>query len=116
MDDNSVIIDTDSSQDTICSICLEQITKDAYTKLLCKHYFHIGCIVAWLSTGNNNCPLCKRTVQNEENLNQLPPPIIELEIEPDEIGRKSYELKSIIGCVLTLIVILYLAQLQNQRE
>lgn len=44
-----------------CPICLEdEVPVDV--QLPCAHSFHRGCITAWLSRGNINCPLCNLTL------------------------------------------------------
>jgi Ring finger domain len=54
--------------DSVCSICLvdyedceivqrNYISGKAYTP--CGHFFHKGCIGAWLDTGRRECPCCR---------------------------------------------------------
>lgn len=42
-------------------------------QLPCAHSFHRGCITAWLSRGNNNCPLCNLTLTAD----MVPPSSVE---------------------------------------
>jgi hypothetical protein len=68
-----------------CSICFEEMKSDE--KLVkcittCKNYFHNSCISMWLSTGHDNCPLCrgkwiKTDTNNELVVNILSKPIQE---------------------------------------
>ncbi|KAI9296138.1 hypothetical protein K502DRAFT_289952 [Neoconidiobolus thromboides FSU 785] len=51
----------------MCQVCLtEYVDKDALRILKCQHAFHTDCIDKWLTTGSNNCPVCRRpgTVKN----------------------------------------------------
>ncbi|CAF1063113.1 unnamed protein product [Rotaria sordida] len=48
--------------DPMCAICLESfIDNEKIRKLICLHYFHIGCIDPWL-LANQSCPLCNRNI------------------------------------------------------
>ncbi|EAS03055.1 tetratricopeptide repeat protein (macronuclear) [Tetrahymena thermophila SB210] len=48
-----------SQEQTICSICLEDIQKNKRVRQLnCGHIFHIKCIAQWLSL-NCKCPYCR---------------------------------------------------------
>lgn len=101
----------------ICSICLELMNSEQinYTELSCKHSFHTECIVTWLSMGNRICPLCKQTVNREEELDLLPPPIIEIE-QNNNIIQKNPVLEHIMLCIMTLTLIFYLVHLQMLRR
>ena len=57
-----------------CSICLEEIDKDALTTP-CAHTFHKNCIERWLET-SDMCPLCRtespREIKNSKYTKQAP--------------------------------------------
>lgn len=44
-----------------CQICLADYEAEDTCRRLtkCSHYFHRECIDEWLTTGRNNCPLCR---------------------------------------------------------
>lgn len=49
--------------DTECPICLEQLHKGEYQKVLdCKHCFHKKCIDRWFKKDNDFCPMCRLKV------------------------------------------------------
>jgi hypothetical protein len=50
-------------EDTICSICLENIQIGTLAKVIprCGHKFHEPCIAPWLAN-NATCPYCKRSI------------------------------------------------------
>lgn len=44
-----------------CSICMMEMKKDdKISKLCCKHNFHNGCIMQWLTEYNYKCPVCRK--------------------------------------------------------
>ena len=46
-----------------CPICLEQLHKGEYQKVLdCKHCFHKKCIDRWFKKDNDFCPMCRLKV------------------------------------------------------
>jgi hypothetical protein len=47
-----------------CAICLEDYKHGDNIRVIhnCGHQFHEPCITSWISTGHNNCPLCKKPV------------------------------------------------------
>ena len=48
-----------------CSICLDLMHDKLYTiELECKHRFHAGCILKWV-TQNQRCPLCRSTISKD---------------------------------------------------
>ena len=54
----------DDEDDYECSVCLEPIkVGDRIAKCEAEqcesHIFHKACLESWISTGNNNCPLCR---------------------------------------------------------
>lgn len=57
-----------SSQIDECAICIEQISRDKYCKLLCNHSFCSSCIFQYIETlykSNREdpaCPLCRTTI------------------------------------------------------
>jgi hypothetical protein len=68
-----------------CPVCFEEMKEGeslAQCIITCKNYFHKECINLWLSSGHNNCPLCRAGWINEgeENVENvevilLPTPI-----------------------------------------
>ena len=42
-----------------CCICLEKVGK-ARTKLECGHSFCTKCILGWVLTDHNTCPMCRQ--------------------------------------------------------
>jgi hypothetical protein len=65
-----------------CPVCFEEMKEGeslAQCITTCKNYFHKECINLWLSSGHNNCPLCRAgwVTENEENVEVilLPTPI-----------------------------------------
>ena len=43
-----------------CSICLEEYkSRQHYVNLRCNHGFHKKCIIKWLKSYNNTCPICR---------------------------------------------------------
>jgi hypothetical protein len=65
-----------------CPVCFEEMKEGeslAQCITTCKNYFHKECINLWLSSGHNNCPLCRAgwISENEDNVEVilLPTPI-----------------------------------------
>lgn len=54
-------------EDTVCSICLENIMMGSVAKVIprCGHKFHEPCIVPWLIS-NSICPYCRRSIVFEQ--------------------------------------------------
>ena len=50
-----------------CCICLEKVGK-ARTKLECGHSFCTKCILGWVLTDHNTCPMCRACIDMPENL------------------------------------------------
>ncbi|KAJ9174399.1 hypothetical protein P3X46_013046 [Hevea brasiliensis] len=51
MDDDPVLL---------CAVCKHQFVIDIDAKLLpCNHLFHPDCILPWLNSNHNSCPLCR---------------------------------------------------------
>lgn len=55
-----------------CSICFDAIQARDSINLTCSHIFHLVCLNQWRRTpnlsGNNQCPLCRRRLQQIRNL------------------------------------------------
>ena len=57
-----------------CKICLmDYEPEDELTQLKCdeRHYFHSDCIIRWISEGKNNCPLCRKPIENVDELREM---------------------------------------------
>lgn len=57
-----------------CKICLmEYEAEDEITQLKCdeRHYFHSDCIIRWISEGKNNCPLCRKPIENVNDIRDM---------------------------------------------
>lgn len=56
-----VIAAGDKQLEERCQICLTDYEEGETCRSLtkCAHYFHKECIDEWLTTGRNNCPLCR---------------------------------------------------------
>jgi len=54
---------TKKNNDTICSICLEEIQKNKKKKLYCHHCFHRNCINQWIKLHNNTCLQCRSSIK-----------------------------------------------------
>jgi len=47
----------------LCSVCMCTYEKGEKTKVLpCTHFFHVDCIVPWLTNHSQTCPMCKVNV------------------------------------------------------
>ena len=47
-----------------CPICLKhQNDSDKSVMFICKHYYHKKCIIRWIRSGNNTCPVCKENLK-----------------------------------------------------
>ncbi len=55
------LIDTIQEGDEKCSICLENLEKEA-KKTICNHVFHKQCIYEWINNNKNTCPLCRKNI------------------------------------------------------
>ena len=52
-----------------CSCCLENIYQNDSSITKCAHKFHTSCLVKWVATGKNTCPLCRKLFKlPEENI------------------------------------------------
>ncbi|KAF2639548.1 hypothetical protein P280DRAFT_39797 [Massarina eburnea CBS 473.64] len=48
-----------------CSICMDEVTVGGeVTELPCKHWFHHGCVAAWLSE-HDTCPHCRKSIKKD---------------------------------------------------
>ena len=54
-------------KDDDCVICTETL-KNA-RKLSCNHYFHLICLSKWIEKGNKSCPICRKEINLDLNLN-----------------------------------------------
>ena len=44
----------------VCAVCKDEFVMDVDAKLLpCNHLFHPECILPWLNSNHNSCPLCR---------------------------------------------------------
>ena len=60
-------------QDFMCPICHNDKVRsnETFTSSLCKHTFCKGCIKAWVSRGNDSCPLCRGVMYRNDILNLM---------------------------------------------
>jgi hypothetical protein len=73
MSNNINIFDVDENKDeSKCTICLNYLnTEQTYVLPECNHKFHTNCIMTWMRSGNNRCPLCNNTGINDTEENTL---------------------------------------------
>lgn len=63
--DNAVTV---SSEDAVCSICLDECTSDALQTACCSNHFHRKCLSEWLQTSQDRtCPLCRSDASSALN-------------------------------------------------
>ena len=57
---------------TQCSICMDDLddSRDEHT-LSCSHRFHSACLLSWVLSGNQSCPLCRATT-DQQHAQRLP--------------------------------------------
>ena len=67
-----------TNNNSICSICYENISFETKHYCHCGHHFHCCCINKWIKTGKNNCPICRENIDCSQNQS------IELEEEESE--------------------------------
>eukprot|EP00532_Pseudo-nitzschia_australis_P016740 CAMPEP_0168257434 /NCGR_PEP_ID=MMETSP0141_2-20121125/6506_1 /TAXON_ID=44445 /ORGANISM="Pseudo-nitzschia australis, Strain 10249 10 AB" /LENGTH=292 /DNA_ID=CAMNT_0008194441 /DNA_START=55 /DNA_END=933 /DNA_ORIENTATION=- len=55
-----------------CPICIQDINvgDEVGHSELCRHLFHLDCIVDWLSTGSTLCPCCRRVILTKVELEE----------------------------------------------
>lgn len=64
VDENRVPVTTIvcNNNETMCSICMEVLTRDeSVMRLQCEHMFHADCVRQWVQT-KNQCPLCRAII------------------------------------------------------
>ena len=49
-----------------CCCCLENINKVDNTVTKCNHSIHTSCLIKWIRTGKNTCPLCRDALTDNE--------------------------------------------------
>ena len=49
---------TNSAEEPVCPICVENMLDEECIYLPCGHFFHSGCIQRWLDV-SNSCPICR---------------------------------------------------------
>jgi hypothetical protein len=60
-------LDDDSEDQNLCSICrADFIDGEIIRKLNCSHLFHSSCILKWLRTKSNKCPMCREELGEGE--------------------------------------------------
>lgn len=70
-DHNDSNLDTDSSQEPVCSICLGEYGSDDHVlrSKTCPHEFHKECVMDWLQRQiNTECPCCRSPMVDEEDV------------------------------------------------
>ena len=64
---NTQKYDSIKSNQTMCSICLEDFNKNDDVVLLnCNHVFHNTCISEW-GHYKDNCPICRNNIEKENS-------------------------------------------------
>jgi len=53
--------------DTLCAICLNNITIDNYIQTICNHYYHLKCLYEWYIR-KPNCPTCRHDIMTYNNM------------------------------------------------
>lgn len=101
-----------------CVICLEDLESNSinFMTLHCSHSFHIGCILTWLSTGSNTCPLCKQHLNKDESIIPLPPPMIDDNEVVEQTRYKYVDMESLLTASITIVLLFYLIYLQNIKQ
>ncbi|EEF50227.1 E3 ubiquitin-protein ligase RING1-like [Ricinus communis] len=47
-------------EEVVCAVCKDEFVIDVDVKILpCNHFFHPDCILPWLNSDHNSCPLCR---------------------------------------------------------
>lgn len=61
----------EGGRDLQCAICVDGMIKgDKVVELPCHHIFHGECVLQWLRA-HNTCPLCRRSVEEEETAGEM---------------------------------------------
>ena len=68
-----------------CCCCLENINKVNNTITKCDHSIHTSCLIKWIRTGKNTCPLCRGSL-TDDKLNVL---------RQDRINTLEYSLRTL---------------------
>ncbi|GAB1313413.1 hypothetical protein MFIFM68171_03623 [Madurella fahalii] len=54
-----------------CVICVDDVARGEKVAVLpCNHFFHGDCVVPWLKL-HNTCPVCRRSVEEEEKVGEM---------------------------------------------
>jgi len=62
-----------------CSCCLENIYQNDSSITKCAHKFHTSCLVKWVATGKNTCPLCREILSDQITNNWNNPSTIHID-------------------------------------
>ena len=71
-----------ANNNSICPICLQNISLDDKHYCHCGHIFHCACINHWIDSGKNECPVCRQNINCIHHLSREP--VIELDEDEDE--------------------------------
>ncbi len=66
-------------EDWMCTICLDDNSKNICTLEPCNHKFHSDCIITSLRINGKRCPLCRREYNDILNVNTNILPIYNFE-------------------------------------
>lgn len=67
------VTEEEVKEEVQCSVCLDVFEKDSkVTVLPCHHIFHSDCIMKWLDSYSNDCPVCKSLVT--DMMSEIIPP------------------------------------------
>ena len=78
---NFFINKRNTNNNSICLICLENISFETKHYCHCGHNFHCTCINLWINSGKKECPICRLDINCPENQ------IIELEEESENVNN-----------------------------
>ena len=71
-----------TNNNSICSICYENISFETKHYCHCGHHFHCCCINNWIKAGKNNCPICRKNIDCSQNQS--------IELEEEEENENNY--------------------------